>query len=87
MSASESFFEPESSEAISSVDLPRELVLVKDGHRYVFTYQPGEECRVLSGLVKLVHDPDSDLNWFDAAVLSHQMGMRMGRQLQQMLQT
>jgi len=86
MSSSEAFFEPPCDPADAG-DLRRELVLVKDGHRYLFTYEPGEESSVLSGIIKLVHDPDSDLNWFDAAVLSHQMGLRMGRQLQQMLQT
>jgi hypothetical protein len=57
------------------------LVLVKHGQQYVFQYAPGDESRMLAGLVKLVHDPDSDLDWFDAAVLSHQIGLRMGQQM------
>lgn len=59
------------------------LVLVKHGQQYVFQYAPGDESRMLAGLVKLVHDPDSDLDWFDAAVLSHQIGLRMGQQMRQ----
>lgn len=57
------------------------VVLVKHGQQYVFQYAPGDESRMLAGLVKMVHDPDSDLDWFDAAVLSHQIGLRMGEQM------
>jgi hypothetical protein len=59
----------------------RQLVLVKNGHRYVFRYERGEETKVLSGLVEMAKDPKSELDWFDAAVLSHQLGQRMSEQL------
>lgn len=62
----------------------RELVLVKNGQRYVFRCAPGEEPTLLRRLGELVQDPKVDLNWFDAAVLSHQVGQRMGTQLQRM---
>jgi hypothetical protein len=32
----------------------------------------------------MARDPESDLDWFDAAVLSHQLGERMSEQLQQL---
>lgn len=60
----------------------RELVLVKNGQRYVFRCAPGEEPQLLSRLTDLVMDPNIDLDWFDAAVLSHQIGQRLGRKLQ-----
>ncbi len=59
----------------------RQLVLVKNGHRYVFRYERGEETKVLAGLVEMARDPKSELDWFDAAVLSHQLGQRMSEQL------
>ncbi|MEX2213922.1 MAG: hypothetical protein WD768_07330 [Phycisphaeraceae bacterium] len=59
----------------------RQLVLVKNGHRYVFRYAIGEETKVLAGLVEMARDPHSELDWFDAAVLSHQLGQRMSEQL------
>ena len=62
----------------------RELVLVKHGQRYVFRCAPGEEATLLTQLGDLVRDPDTDLNWFDAAVLSHQVGQALGRQIDQM---
>lgn len=62
----------------------RELALVKNGQRYVFRCAPGEEPTLLRRLGELVRDPKVDLDWFDAAVLSHQIGQRMGTQLQRM---
>ena len=61
---------------------PQELVLVKHGQRYVFRYAPGEEVDLLDGLVDMARDEKSDLTWFDAAVLSHQLGVRIGHQLE-----
>jgi hypothetical protein len=63
----------------------RQLVLVKKGQRYVFRYQEGGEAQLLSHLVELVQQDESDLDWFDAAVLSHQMGQRLSCKLDRML--
>jgi hypothetical protein len=63
----------------------RQLVLVKHGQRYVFRYTAGDEPLMLGRLVELVRDPSSELDWFDAAVLSHQMGQRMGEQMASLL--
>jgi hypothetical protein len=37
-------------------------------------------------LREMVADPTNDLNWFDAAVLSHQMGQRMSDRLSELYQ-
>lgn len=55
-------------------DEKRSLSLVKGSHRFVFDYCVGREPELLSSLVKLAQDPDSPLDWFDAAVLSFQLG-------------
>jgi len=60
---------------------PHELVLVKAGERFVFPCPPGGEAELLTRLRKLVTDPASRLNWFDAAVVSHAMGQRMSERL------
>jgi len=60
---------------------PNELVLVKDGERFVFPCPPGGEADLLTRLRGLVTDPSSRLNWFDAAVVSHAMGQRMSDRL------
>ena len=63
----------------------RQVVLVKRGQQYVFRYTPGEENKLLRGLADMARDPKCDLNWFDAAVLSHQMGQRISQQLDDIL--
>lgn len=62
-------------------DRDDELVLVKQGKRFVFNCPPGHEQSVLHELRRLVADPDSDFTWFDAAVISHQMGVQMSERL------
>jgi len=62
----------------------RQLVLVKGGHRFVFRYEQGSEPEVLTQMLELARDPDSDFDTFDAAVLSHQMGQQMGEQFRRL---
>lgn len=52
----------------------RQLSLVKGEHHFVFRYLPGFEAQVIQTLAELAEDPDSALDWFDAAVLSVQLG-------------
>jgi hypothetical protein len=62
-----------------------QLALVKRGQRYIFRYRPGEEPKMLASLVEMARDPASDLDWYDAAMLSHQMGQKLSAQLQRLL--
>lgn len=62
----------------------RQVVLVKRGQRYIFRYTPGDESSVLTSLVAMAKDPACPLDWYDAAVLSHQMGREIGQQLQRL---
>lgn len=64
-----------------------ELALVKNGRRYVFSCRPGGEADLLNQVAAMVSDEGNDLTWFDAAVLSHQVGERMQRRLNEMNQT
>lgn len=52
----------------------RTLTLVKGDEHYMFRYREGEESRVISALVALAGDSRSDFDWYDAAVLSYQLG-------------
>lgn len=58
-----------------------EFALVKNGKRYVFDCTPGHEAQALNEIAEMVTRHDSDLTWFDAAVLSHQLGERMSKRL------
>ncbi len=68
----------------------RQLTLSKSGHEYRFNYAPGEERQVLSALNEMVDAPDTDtpqpaLDWFDAAVLSHQLGRHLSDEIDALL--
>ncbi len=70
--------------AVAAPNADGELVLVKHGHRYVFKCTPGAEKQLLDQLAALAGDPKHELTWFDAAILSHQMGRKFGQTLNQM---
>lgn len=59
----------------------RQLSLVKGTQRYVFRYPAGQEAEVIDRFASLASDRDTDFDWFDAAVLSYQMGRRLEKEL------
>lgn len=62
-------------------DNDHELILLKDDQRFVFRCAPGEESRLMDRLAEMVQDPSSGIEWFDAAVLTRQLGERMSHRL------
>ena len=58
-----------------------DFALNKNGKRYVFHCAPGHEAQTLNEIAEMVTRSDTDLTWFDAAVLSHQLGERMSKRL------
>ena len=61
----------------------RQLALVKGEDRFVFRYQSGHEAEVIDAFASLASDQRSAFDWFDAAVLSYQMGRRLETELDQ----
>jgi hypothetical protein len=57
------------------------LSLVKGRHHFCFRYEVGQESGVLNSLVELVHRRDVPFDWFDAAILSHQLGQHLAKEL------
>jgi hypothetical protein len=57
------------------------LSLVKGKHLYCFTYEIGQEVQVLDALIETVQKSGSQFDWFDAAVLSHQLGRHLAKEL------
>ena len=49
------------------------LTLVKSGHKYVFRYSVGSENEIVDEIARLAKDPETDLDWLDAATLSFQV--------------
>lgn len=66
----------------TAADGQRELLLIKHGQRYVFRCARGQETQLLDQIIEMARDTDSGIQWFDAAMLSHQLGSRMADQLQ-----
>ena len=62
----------------------RQLSLVKGKHRYLFRYRPGNEADVINAFASLASDGNSEFDWFDAAVLSYQMGRRLELELDEL---
>lgn len=56
--------------------------LCKGGHEFWFRYQQGDETSVLAALVEMVGRKDLPFDWFDAAVMSHQLGEHLAKELQ-----
>ncbi|MBU0719073.1 MAG: hypothetical protein KJ749_12550 [Planctomycetes bacterium] len=61
----------------------RQLSLVKGEERFVFRYQGGQEAEVIDAFASMASDRTSCFDWFDAAVLSYQMGRRLETELDQ----
>ncbi|MBP7935648.1 MAG: hypothetical protein KA354_13460 [Phycisphaerae bacterium] len=61
----------------------RQLSLVKGKHRYVFRYQAGREADIIATFAAMAADAEQDFDWFDAAVLSYQMGRRLEMDLEE----
>ena len=59
----------------------RTLSLVKGQHHFCFRYETGQESKVLDALIELVNKRENSFDWFDAAVLSHQLGQHLAKEL------
>jgi len=63
----------------------RTLSLVKGTQHYCFRYEVGSEVDVLESLIQLVREDRLEFDWFDAAVLSHQLGQHLAKELKAFL--
>ena len=63
----------------------RQLSLVKGSERFVFRYEAGREADVIDSFSGLANDRTCQFDWFDAAVLSYQMGRRLEMELDQIV--
>ena len=65
----------------STNTLTKTLSLVKGHHHFCFRYEAGEESKVLDALIEMVNKREHSFDWFDAAVLSHQLGQHLAKEL------
>ncbi len=57
------------------------LSLMKGEQHFCFRYEVGDESRVLDALVEMVNQDQTGFDWFDAAVMSHQLGQHLAKEL------
>jgi hypothetical protein len=57
------------------------LSLVKGREHFCFRYEVGQEAKVLEALIEMVNRRELAFDWFDAAVLSHQLGQHLAKEL------
>lgn len=56
---------------------PQPFTLIKGKHHWVFSCDPGDEAELLRCLSELASRPDVQFDWFDAALVSHQLSRRL----------
>lgn len=61
------------------------ISLVKGNQQFCFRYEVGQEAKVLDALIDLVNRRELPFDWFDAAVLSHQLGQHLAKELKTFL--
>ena len=54
-----------------------QITLRKGGHRYIFRWPSGRESDLIQAFADLASKGESDFNWFDAAILSYQIGRQI----------
>jgi hypothetical protein len=75
-----------SSSSGSSASPPvRTISLMKGTEHFCFRYEVGQETKVLDALIEMVNRRDLAFDWFDAAVLSHQLGQHLAKELKTFL--
>ena len=57
------------------------LSLTKGEHHFRVRYGAGEEVTALTTLVEMAETRPGGFDWFDAAVLSHQLGRQLAKEL------
>ena len=69
--------------AANPIPAPRQraLNLCKKDQHFCFRYVPGEESQVVQALIDTVEKDPKSFDWFDAAVLSHQLGGHLAKEL------
>jgi hypothetical protein len=72
-------------EPVEPAPVTKTLSLVKGTEHFCFRYQVGDEAKVLDALIDLVNRRDVAFDWFDAAVLSHQLGQHLAKELKAFL--
>jgi hypothetical protein len=73
------------SDGVHPMEGMKTLSLVKGKEHFCFRYEIGQEAKVLDALIEMVNRRELCFDWFDAAVLSHQLGQHLAKELKTFL--
>jgi len=71
------YVEPSVSEPVGAGSLREPVTLVKGGHRWTFACDAGDEAELLRRVTELARGEDVPFDWFDAALVTHQLSKRL----------
>ena len=71
--------------SMTTTNATKTLSLMKGKEHFCFRYEVGQEAKVLDALIDMVNRRDMAFDWFDAAVLSHQLGQHLAKELKAFL--
>lgn len=70
--------EPEqTNQGQAAPNLREPVTLVKGVHRWTFSCDPGDEPELLRRVTELARGEDVPFDWFDAALVTHQLSKRL----------
>jgi len=52
---------------------PHRVVLVKGDDQWRFEWKSGQELETVEAITEIAKSPDTDFDWFDAAMVCHEM--------------
>jgi hypothetical protein len=52
---------------------PNRVVLMKGDHQWRFEWESGEEITAVKAITEIAKSPETDFDWFDAAMVCHEM--------------
>lgn len=56
--------------------------LIKFGHTYILRYKTGDEEYLIKALAEMAENPNNNFDWFDAAIISYQVGRKVESELE-----
>ena len=65
--------------------IKKQLVLRKGNENFIFRYDSGDEGNLLESMIEQAKNPNTNFDWFDAAVLSFKLSGTLIGQANQIL--
>ena len=57
--------------------MTQQLSMVKGDEKFIFYYELGQEQKLSDHLINMARNDETSFDWFDAAVMSYQLGRRI----------